>query len=131
MLDRSIPHILTSRRLVQTPASRHGADGIFDPFHPPNTTPSVVGERDAAEYALLLHLTELGDTISAQMCRYLSAPYAVGAPRTRLPGDSGGRMETKTKLLDQMQHVLRLKHMSIRTEVAYLSWTKRFILFHG
>jgi len=40
-------------------------------------------------------------------------------------------METKPKLLDQMRHVLRLKHMSIRTEEAYLSWTKRFILFHG
>lgn len=39
-------------------------------------------------------------------------------------------METKTKLLDQMRHVLRLKHMSIRTEEAYLSWAKRFILFH-
>lgn len=27
-------------------------------------------------------------------------------------------METKAKLLDQMRHVLRLKHMSIRTEEA-------------
>ena len=40
-------------------------------------------------------------------------------------------METKPKLLDQMRHVLRLKHLSIRTEETYLSWTKRFILFHG
>ena len=40
-------------------------------------------------------------------------------------------METKPKLLDQMRHVLRLKHMSIRTEGTYLSWAKRFILFHG
>ena len=40
-------------------------------------------------------------------------------------------METQMKLLDQMRHVLRLKHMSIRTEDAYLSWAKRFILFHG
>jgi len=39
-------------------------------------------------------------------------------------------METKSKLLDQMRDVLRLKHMSIRTEEAYLSWAKRFILFH-
>ena len=39
-------------------------------------------------------------------------------------------MESKTKLLDQMRHVLRLKHMSIRTEKAYVQWAKRFILFH-
>ena len=29
-----------------------------------------------------------------------------------------------------MRHVLRLKHMSIRTEKAYVQWAKRFILFH-
>ena len=35
-----------------------------------------------------------------------------------------------TKLLDQARLVLRLKHMSYRTEIAYLGWIKRFILFH-
>lgn len=39
-------------------------------------------------------------------------------------------MEPKGKLLDQMRHVLRLKHMSIRTEEAYVGWVKRFLLFH-
>ena len=39
-------------------------------------------------------------------------------------------MESKIKLLDQMRHVLRLKHLSIRTEKAYVQWAKRFILFH-
>jgi site-specific recombinase XerD len=39
-------------------------------------------------------------------------------------------MESKTKLLDQARLVLRLRHMSYRTEIAYLSWIKRFILFH-
>ena len=29
-------------------------------------------------------------------------------------------MESKTKLLDQMRHVIRLKHLSIRTEKAYV-----------
>ncbi len=38
--------------------------------------------------------------------------------------------EPKTKLLDQMREVLRLKHLSYRTEEAYLSWVRRFILFH-
>ena len=29
-----------------------------------------------------------------------------------------------------MRHVVRLKHMSIRTEKAYVQWAKRFMLFH-
>ena len=40
-------------------------------------------------------------------------------------------METQPKLLDQMRHVLRLKHMSIRPEETSLSGAKRFIVFHG
>ncbi len=40
-------------------------------------------------------------------------------------------MESKTKLLDQMRLVLRLKHMSIRTEDTYVHWVRRFILFYN
>ena len=36
----------------------------------------------------------------------------------------------KPKFLDQCREVLRLKHYSIRTEQAYCSWIKRYILFH-
>ena len=39
-------------------------------------------------------------------------------------------MEPKVKLLDQMRLVLRLKHMSHRTEETYVLWARRFILFH-
>jgi integron integrase len=39
-------------------------------------------------------------------------------------------MESRTKLLDQMRLALRLRHMSLRTERAYVGWTRRFILFH-
>lgn len=35
------------------------------------------------------------------------------------------------KLLDQVRHVIRKKHYSIRTEQAYTDWIKKFILFHG
>jgi len=35
------------------------------------------------------------------------------------------------KLLDQVRHLIRVKHYSIRTEEAYISWIKRFILFHN
>ncbi len=34
------------------------------------------------------------------------------------------------KLLDQVRNVIRMKHYSIRTEQAYVDWTRRFILFH-
>lgn len=34
------------------------------------------------------------------------------------------------KLLDQVKQVIRLKHLSLRTEEAYLYWIKEFILFH-
>ena len=36
-----------------------------------------------------------------------------------------------TKLLDQVQQVIRLKHLSLRTEEAYLNWIKRYVVFHN
>ena len=36
----------------------------------------------------------------------------------------------KPKLLDQVRAKLRMRHYSIRTETIYVSWIKRFILFH-
>lgn len=41
-----------------------------------------------------------------------------------------GPVESKTKWLDQVRLVVRLKHVSYRTAIAYLSWIKRFILLH-
>lgn len=37
----------------------------------------------------------------------------------------------KPKLLDQVRQVIRIKHYSLRTEESYISWIKRFILFHN
>jgi len=37
----------------------------------------------------------------------------------------------KPKLLDQVREAIRMRHYSLRTEEAYVSWIKRFILFHG
>ena len=33
--------------------------------------------------------------------------------------------------LESIKHVLRTKHYSIQTEKAYLTWIKRFILYHN
>jgi integron integrase len=41
------------------------------------------------------------------------------------------RIVGKSKLLRRVQELIRRKHYSIRTEEAYLSWIKRFILFHN
>lgn len=35
------------------------------------------------------------------------------------------------KLLDQVKQVIRKKHYSYKTEEAYTSWIKRFILFNN
>ena len=35
------------------------------------------------------------------------------------------------RLLDQVREQIRLRHYSIRTEQAYVSWIRRYILFHG
>jgi integron integrase len=34
------------------------------------------------------------------------------------------------RLLDQVRDAMRLRHLSLRTEVAYCNWIRRFILFH-
>ena len=34
------------------------------------------------------------------------------------------------KLLDQVRDVMRKKHYSIRTEHAYITWIRQYILFH-
>jgi len=38
---------------------------------------------------------------------------------------------TKMKLLDRARDTLRRKNYAYRTEQAYLSWIKRYILFHN
>ena len=34
------------------------------------------------------------------------------------------------RLLDRVREVIRVKHYSIRTELAYVQWIRRYILFH-
>lgn len=37
----------------------------------------------------------------------------------------------KSKLLDQIRQTMRLKHLSIRTEKAYINWIYRFIIYNN
>ena len=45
-----------------------------------------------------------------------------------IPND---RPNSPNALLNQVRQAIRLKHLSLRTEEAYLSTIRRFILFHG
>jgi integron integrase len=38
--------------------------------------------------------------------------------------------QRKPKLLDQVRDAIRARHMSYRTEEAYVHWVKRYVLFH-
>jgi integron integrase len=44
---------------------------------------------------------------------------------------AGAPKGNKPKLLDQVREAIRMRHYSIWTKEAYVSWIKRFILFHG
>jgi integron integrase len=46
--------------------------------------------------------------------------------RTGVPGAMGAR-----KLLDQVRDAARVRHMSLRTEDAYVAWIRRYVRFHG
>ncbi|MBT7419113.1 MAG: site-specific integrase, partial [Gemmatimonadetes bacterium] len=34
------------------------------------------------------------------------------------------------KLLDQVRHIIRMKHYSPKTKKSYVGWIKRYILYH-
>lgn len=36
----------------------------------------------------------------------------------------------KPRLLDQVRHRCRLRHLALSTEHAYVGWIRRYILFH-
>ena len=40
-------------------------------------------------------------------------------------------MSEPPKLLDRIRAAVRMRHLSPRTEEAYVMWARRFILFHG
>lgn len=41
-------------------------------------------------------------------------------------------MESRPRmLLDVVRETLRLKHYSYRTEVSYINWIKRYLIFHN
>ena len=55
----------------------------------------------------------------------------IGEPGSINGGAGGGGSAPAPRLLDEVRRHLRLKHYSLRTEVAYVGWIKRFILANG
>ena len=45
--------------------------------------------------------------------------------------DRGTMEKCLKRLLNRVRETIRIKHYSIRTEEAYVSWIKRYILFHN
>ena len=54
----------------------------------------------------------------------------VSAYRSGMPPIPAITPAQKPKLLDQVRHAIRIRHLSPQTEQAYISWIKRFIFFH-
>jgi integron integrase len=51
--------------------------------------------------------------------------------RSEVGGASGAVESSSPKLLDRVRKAIRLRHYSRRTEQAYVSWIRRFIVFNG
>jgi integron integrase len=57
-------------------------------------------------------------------------PRAAGDPPEPIATDVKPQ-PAPPRLLDRVRQAMRLRHMSPRTEEAYVQWIRRFILFHG
>jgi len=53
------------------------------------------------------------------------------AARWRICDPPASYGSASPRLLDRLRLALRARHYSPRTEVAYVHWVRRFILFHG
>src|SRR3954469_6438514 len=58
------------------------------------------------------------------------APPPGSDPRST-PESVGPERRPPPRLLDRVRAAAKVRHLSPRTETAYLGWIRRFILFHG
>jgi integron integrase len=86
--------------------------------------------NDAVPAAALVEarcaLTFLYEVVLQQPLGPLATAVGAGPPDL-----SGLREGTPPRLLDQVRHVLRVRHYSLRTEDCYVNWARRYILFHN
>jgi site-specific recombinase XerD len=55
----------------------------------------------------------------------------VGRETMLSPDSVTGSGKREPRLLDKVRQAIRVRHMSKRTEEAYVQWIRRYILFHG
>jgi integron integrase len=93
-----------------------------------------LGRRDdlapAAEVEARAALTFLHEVVLGQALGDLPTP--VGKVLSDGSGDLCPRPGGESpRLLDQLRHLLRVRHYARRTEDCYVDWARRFILFHA
>jgi hypothetical protein len=54
-----------------------------------------------------------------------------GQTDNRIIALPAGSVVQKPRFLDGVRSIVRARHYSSRTEKAYISWIRRFIVFHG
>jgi integrase len=89
--------------------------------------PDLPPAADVEARAALVFLYEvvLGRALDA-------LPTAVGQLGEGATGDLRPRPGAEgPRFLEQLRHILRVRHYSRRTEDCYVDWARRFILFHG
>jgi integron integrase len=62
---------------------------------------------------------------------YAALPGSRGSLGLWMCRESGPPTLPKPRLLDRVRQALRARHMSRRTEEAYVAWIRRYIVFHG
>jgi integron integrase len=114
-------------------ADRAARGGAREPATDPSPPPSSDALPEAAD-ALVL-------TSRAAGCDPTPAPATAGMPEMSITASRAVKREPAgepappgappPKLLTRLREAVRLRHYSIRTELAYVDWTRRFIHFHG
>ena len=89
---------------------------------------SVRFERESANtcrWGEQAPMYEIGLTAS---CGVVTEPVGTGLlvrDRRTVP------QKGKPRLLDRVSNTIRTRHLSPRTEKAYVGWAKRFVIYHG
>jgi integron integrase len=88
------------------------------------------GYQQASSSALATATPASSASRRAPRMRCGSRRLRASLPIRPVPREAFMREARPPRLLDRVRHALRLRHLSRRTEEAYVGWIRRFILFH-
>jgi integron integrase len=75
-------------------------------------------------------LTVIAASVTGEERRPPLRSHPIPAPAGVIAG-TGPQSRPAPRLLDRVRQAIRARHLSPRTELAYVGWIRRFILFHG